>query len=146
MRRVLITMGAAGLLSMVALRAAATTSACMLDQKPSMSVNGRLARVTTQAPRTQAELALWTYFVFPGRYPVNQSIELHENKAEVAHTLSAEAMRQPVIWSFGDGQGASGWTVHHTYARAGHWHIRIAVWDPYSGRWDLFDQATVTTG
>jgi hypothetical protein len=109
-------------------------------------VNGRLAHVTTQVPRTQAELAVWTYFVFPGRYAVHQPIVLRENRAEVAHTLSAEAMRQPVIWSFGDGQGASGWTVRHTYAHAGRWHIKIAVWDPYSGRWDLFDQATVITG
>ncbi len=141
-----ITIGATALFGVFALCRSLPVSACMLDQKPSMSVNGRLARVTTQAPRTQAELAVWTYFVFPGRYAVNQPIELRENKAEVAHTLSAEAMRQPVIWSFGDGHGASGWTVHHTYARAGRWHIQIAVWDPYSGRWDLFDQATVTTG
>jgi hypothetical protein len=36
--------------------------------------------------------------------------------------------------------------VRYTYRRAGRWHVKIAVWDPYSGRWDLFDQATVTTG
>ncbi len=146
MRHPFIAIGATTLFGVVALRGSLPVSACMLDQQPSMSVNGRLACVTTQAPRTQAEPAVWTYFLFPGRYAVNQPIELRENKAEVAHTLSTEAMRQPVIWSFGDGQGSSGWTVHHTYAHAERWHIQIAVWDPYSGRWDLFDQATVTTG
>jgi hypothetical protein len=146
MRRLSIEICAVGLLGVIVLRGAGPISACMLDQKPSMSVNGRLAHATTQVPKTQAELAVWTYFVFSGRYAANQPIVLGENKAEVAHTLSAEAMKQPVIWSFGDGQGASGWTVRHTYGRAGRWQVKIAVWDPYSGRWDLFDQATVTTG
>lgn len=118
--------------------------ACALDQRPSMFANGRLPRINKVAPTTAAQLATWTYFVFEGSYPARRTIVFKENQRDVARTLSAEAMRQPWGWQFGDGQVAYGRTVRHAYAHAGRWPIKVYVWDPESRRWDLFDQATIT--
>jgi hypothetical protein len=116
---------------------------CGLDQKPSMYANGTIARINKQAPTTAAGLRAWSYFVFSGYYTTHQSIHFREDRAEVSHSLSAEAMRQPIAWSYGDRQAGRGWMVSHHYLRPGRRVVRVFVWDPESGRWDLFDQASI---
>ena len=146
MRRFL-SLGGAALTLLVACCVAsspASARACALDQRPSMFADGRLPRINKVVPATAAQLASWTFFVFAGSYPARHAIVFRENRRDVARTLSAEAMRQPWGWQFGDGQVAYGRTVRHAYAHAGHWPIKVYVWDPESGRWDLFDQATIT--
>lgn len=145
MRLLSLARHAAALLLMCGLGAGlASARACTLDQRPSVSANHQLAAIDKQAPRTAAQLATWSYFVFTRRYRAHQPIVLAENRRELARTLSARALRQPCGWQFGDGHVAYGWTVRHAYAHAGRWPIKVYVWDPQSGRWDLFDQVTIT--
>lgn len=121
-----------------------TAHACTLDQKPSIFADGRLARINTHPPTTQQAFATWTYFYVPGSFAAGKAIALSEDRRDVARTLTAEAMRQPWGWQFGDGRVAYGWSVRHAYARAGRWRVRVFAWDPAGRRWDMFDQATIT--
>ena len=123
---------------------AAQAGACTIDQRPSASANHQIARLNRQTPRTAAQLAAWSLFYFAPSFQARQSIPFAENRRELARTLSAEALRQPCGWQFGDGHVAYGWTVRHAYAQAGRWPIKVYVWDPAGGRWDLFDQVTIT--
>jgi hypothetical protein len=120
-------------------------SACAIDQRPSLSVDGRLARINTLTPSGSQALATWSFFVLPGTLPAGRQLAMAEDRREVARTLTAEAMRQPCAWTFGDGRVGYGWRTRHAYAHAGVWRIGVYVWDPAGGRWDLIDQATITT-
>jgi hypothetical protein len=132
-------------LALVALSLASVglATACGLDQKPSMFANGTIARVNKQTPTTAVEVLAWSYFAFLGKYSTHHTIEFREDRVEVAHGLSAEAMRQPIAWSYGDGQAGRGWAVSHHYLRPGRRIVQVFVWDPESGRWDLFDRASI---
>jgi PKD domain len=130
-------------LVIVSLAGALMATACGLDQKPSMFANGSIALINKQTPTSAAQLQAWSYFVFSGHYTTHQSINFREDRAEVSHSLSAEAMRQPIAWSYGDGQAGRGWMVSHHYPRPGRWVVQVFVWDPESGRWDLFDRASI---
>lgn len=123
---------------------ASPAHACALDQTPSLSVDGIRARVNPVTPTTQAQLAHWTYFIFPHTYRAGHPLTLTEDRREVARTLMPSALRQPWGWQFGDGQVAVGWTVRHTYARAGQYRLRVYCWNPEAHAWDAFDQATIT--
>ncbi len=118
--------------------------ACGLDGKPSMLGNGRLVRINPSYPQTDAQVAYWAVFALPGSYGAGQVVALTENRAEVARTLLPQAMLRPWRWTFGDGATAYGWTVRHTYARAGHWRITTYAYDPGSRTWNNFDQAVIT--
>lgn len=145
MRQVSVVRRAAAMLLVCGLGIGlAGARACTLDQRPSVTANRQLAAINTRAPRTAAQLAAWTYFVFARSFRAHQPIVLAENRGELARTLSSQALRQQCGWQFGDGHVAYGWTVQHAYAHAGRWPIRVYVWDPQSRRWDLFDQVTIT--
>jgi hypothetical protein len=118
--------------------------ACSLDNVPSISANGHLARLNLQPPTTQAELAIWAPFVFTQPYRTNARVIFSENRAEVARSLVPGAMLRPWLWDFGDGNHTTGWTVHHAYTRPGTWHITVDAYFPGTKKWYLFDQAEVT--
>ena len=133
---------AAGLL--LAVCGAGSAAACALDQTPSVYANGQLAGKNPSLPTTQAQLKVWTYFIFTRTYPMHHAITFTENRREVAQTLKAVAMRRPWRWHFGDGQIAYGWTVRHTYAHAGRWRIVVDAYLPSAKQWYEFDQVTIT--
>jgi hypothetical protein len=118
-------------------------SACALDQRPSVFADGQLAHRNTQVPTTATQLAAWAPFVFPHTYQAGHAVTFTEDRREVARSLVAAAMRRPWRWQFGDGQVGYGWTVHHTYARAGSWRITVDAYDPGTARWYTFDQALI---
>jgi hypothetical protein len=121
----------------------AVARACALDQRPSVYADGQLARSNTQVPTTAAQLAAWAPFVFPRTYQAGRAVTFTEDRREVARSLAAAAMRRPWRWQFGDGQLAYGWTVRHTYGRAGSWRITVDAYDPGTARWYTFDQALI---
>lgn len=144
MRRLLVPFLVALLATRAVTASAIPARACALDQRPSLSTNGRLVVLNKQVARTQAELAIWSFFVAPGAYRTGQVVTMTENRKEVATTLMASALLQPWGWTFGDGSFSQGWTVRHAYAHPGHWKIGVYDYNPESRRWDLFDQATIT--
>lgn len=123
-----------------------STNACTLDQKPSVSADGQLARLNPQAPVTQAQLATWSYFIFARSYAAGHRVTLTENRQDVARSLMPSALRQPWGWLFGDGTYAQGWTVRHAYAHGGHFRIQVYAYNPESHHWDLFDQVGIVVG
>lgn len=118
--------------------------ACSLDSKPSVSANGVLARVNTQVPLTDAEVASWTPFVFARPLTPRRIVALAEDRREVANSLTAAAMRRPWLWDFGDKHSAQGWTVRHSYGGQGRYRITVSAYDPGTRRWYQFDQVTIT--
>lgn len=122
---------------------AAQARACSLDSKPSVLANGVLARVNTQAPLSDAEVASWTPFVFARPIAVRHAVTLAENRREVAKSLTATAMRRPWLWDFGDRHSAQGWTVRHSYNGQGRYRITVSAYDPGTKRWYQFDQVTI---
>jgi hypothetical protein len=146
MWRVLVPFLAALLAAQAAVAGTMFARACALDQRPSLSTNGRLVVLNKQVARTQAELAIWAFFVVPGVYRTGQPVTMTENRKEVARTLMPSALLQPWGWTFGDGTFSQGWTVRHAYTHPGHWKIGVYAYNPESRRWDLFDQATITIG
>jgi hypothetical protein len=143
---VLVPFLAALLAAQAAVAGTMFARACALDQRPSLSTNGRLVVLNKQVARTQAELAIWAFFVVPGVYRTGQPVTMTENRKEVARTLMPSALLQPWGWTFGDGTFSQGWTVRHAYTHPGHWKIGVYAYNPESRRWDLFDQATITIG
>ncbi len=137
---------AAGLAALVAsgVLGSARARACVLDNKPSLSANGRLVRINQIYPRTDAEAARWTYFVVPGAYRSGQGVTLTENRQEVTQTLLPSVMLRPWRWEFGDGVTSYGWSVKHTYARPGQYMVTADCYDPGSRQWYNFDKATLT--
>lgn len=144
MRLLYRTLAVTGVLAVCGLGSVTLAGACALDQKPSVSVDGRLARLNGHIPTSSAQLATWTYFVFDRSYPARHPVTLTENRREVANTLTAAAMRRPWQWQFGDGHTAYGWTVRHSYAHTGKWRISVAAYDPGTKKWYSFDQVTIT--
>jgi hypothetical protein len=102
---------AVGLLSAILLAGSTRAAACALDQVPSVSADGQLARLNRQVPTTQAQLDGWTWCVFPHAYAVGRAVVLTEDRRDVARTLMRSALRTPWGWDFGDGQIGSGYTV-----------------------------------
>jgi hypothetical protein len=118
--------------------------ACSLDNRPSAYADGQLARANPHIPTSSAQLASWSPFVFARNYQTRHTVTLTESRSEVARSLRAAAMRRPWRWSFGDGHTAYGWTVRHTYTRAGHWRIAVDAYDPGTRQWYNFDQIIIT--
>ncbi len=137
---------AAGLAALIAGGVLGSTGAraCALDNKPSLSANGRLVRINQQSPRTDAEVARWTYFVVPGAYRAGQGVALTENRQEVAQTLLPSVMLRPWRWEFGDGVTAYGWGVKHAYTHPGQYVVTADCYNPGDGKWYNFDKATLT--
>jgi hypothetical protein len=89
-------------------------------------------------------LDVWTWCVFPRTYALGRTVVLTEDRRDVARTSMPSALRTPWAWDFGDGQLGHGYTVRHTHALAGRRRIRVYAFNAESGRWDLFDQVTLT--
>lgn len=119
--------------------------ACMLDQRPSVSADGLLARVNQQPPTTEAQLAVWAPFIFAHNAIAGRTVTFTENRREVARSLTDAAMRRPWHWTFGDGHAADGWTVRHAYAHPGRWRISVDAYDPGTKRWYTFDQVEIVS-
>ncbi len=150
MRRSLYGIAATGLLAAAVLGGGSIVQACTIDQKPSASANGALARVNLQQPTTAAQLAVWAPFVFPRSYAPRQTITLTEDRAQIARVLEPRAMRRPWRWSFTDGSNHAaynavtyGWTVRHAFAHPGQWQVNVEAYDPTSKQWYPLDQVAV---
>ena len=120
-----------------------TALACMIDSQPSISANGQVARPNLQPPTTEAQLALWAPFVFTRSYQAGTKVVFTENRQEVAQSLVPAAMLRSWRWNFGDGNSATGWTVHHRYSKPGVWLISVDAYFPSTGKWYLFDKVNV---
>ena len=118
--------------------------ACSLDGVPSLLANGHRVVINTQAPTTAAQLAAFTPFIAPHSYSVGQAITLTEDRREVAISLNAESMRRPWRWQLSDGSVAYGWTIKHSFKRAGHWQVIVEAYYPGDGHWYRFDLASLT--
>jgi hypothetical protein len=115
----------------------------MLDSRPSISADGLLAHTNLQPPTTEAELAVWAPFIFARTYRAGVVVSFTENRKEVAQSLVPSAMLRPWRWDFGDGKNATGWTVHHAYAKPGTRRITAYAYFPATKQWYKFDQAMV---
>jgi len=113
--------------------------ACALDSKPSLSANGVLPTLNTAAPVTPAQLNAFTPFVFQRPYAAGAKITFEENRADIAQSLIPTAMERPWRWQFGDGKIAYGWSVTHTYARAGTVEVAVDAYYPGTKQWYQFD-------
>src|SRR5579872_27553 len=80
MRRLLVPFLVALLATQAVVAEATPARACALDQRPSLSTNGRLVVLNKQVARTQAELAIWAFFVVPGVYRTGQPVTMTENR------------------------------------------------------------------
>ncbi len=150
MRRSLSSIVGTGLLAGAVLGGGSLAQACTIDQRPSASANGALARVNLQQPTTAAQLAVWAPFVFTRSYTPRQMVTLTENRAQIARVLEARALRRPWRWSFTDGSTHAaynttsyGWTVRHAFAHPGQWQVNVDAYDPTSKKWYPFDQVAV---
>lgn len=149
----LLWLGAAGLIAGGLLGASATAPlarACTIDQKPSASANGVLARLNQQQPTTKAQLAVWAPFIFPHNYTVGQRVALSENRRQIAGVLVPAALRRPWRWEFTDGTSRAadntvvyGWMVRHAFSHPGQWRVQVDAYDPGTKRWYPFDQVAV---
>jgi len=150
MRRSLYSIAGTGLVAGAVLCGGSIVQACTIDQRPSASANGALARLNLQQPTTAAQLAVWAPFVFARSYAPRQTIALTEDRAQLAHVLVPRAMQRPWRWSFTDGSShtayntiAYGWTVQHTFAHPGQWQVSVDAYDPISKKWYPFDQVAI---
>ena len=150
MRRSLYGIVGTGLLAGAVLGGGSLARACTIDQKPSASANGALARVNLQQPTTTAQLAVWAPFIFTRGYMPQQTVTLTENRAQIARVLEARAMRRPWRWTITDGSSHAayntvvyGWTVRHAFAHPGQWQVNVDAYDPASKKWYPFDQVAV---
>jgi len=140
-----VKMGAAGVLGVSLVLAINTLIgyACTIDNKPSVSANGRLA-VVAPAP-TQATWPTWAHFLFPGTYHRSRPVVLAENVASVRralNTLRPVPENRPWRWDFGDGHTAYGSRVTHSFARAQRYKISVQAYFKGYG-WQAFDTVTI---
>lgn len=115
--------------------------ACALDQVPSISLDGHLAVINKQVPRTPLQLAHWAPFVFRAHPRVGQMVRFAENRREVARSLTKPALHHRILWRLGDGRSAFGWHISHAYQRSGRYRVTVLAYDQRSHRWYQFDKA-----
>jgi len=138
------------LLAGAALGGGSIARACTVDQRPSASADGMLARLNPQQPATAAQLAVWAPFVFPRAYTARQTVALTEDRRQIARVLVPAALRRPWRWQFTDGSARAGsntvtygWTVRHAFAHPGQWRVDVDAYDPGTKRWYPFDQVAL---
>lgn len=124
--------------AVLALAFAGTAHACSLDSTPSISANGRLARLNTSRP-SFGNLAHWAVFTFPSAFRAGRAIRFSENTADLHRSLPADAFDAPWRWRFGDGSSGSGFAVTHRYARVGTYKIILYAYYRSNRAWYQFD-------
>jgi hypothetical protein len=122
----------------------ARASACSIDGKPTISVNGYQAIINQTAPTSKdvKVLEVWAPFVLS--FPLHTG--LNERIAENAQAipLPLEAFKTPWRWNFGDGTPtARGTSVHHTYRQQGTYKITVEAYFPSHKFWYIFDALQV---
>jgi hypothetical protein len=134
---------AAGILCMIALwlGGALPTAACSIDGIPSLAMNGKLVTIN-YGQATKDNFAYWAAFSL-GSAPAGMQVRLAEDLPKVRQALSAEAMRTPFSWSFGDGDAARGASVLHTYSQPGWYKVDVRYYLPEKRQWLIFDSAQV---
>ena len=134
--------GAFAVGAVLALALAGPAQACSLDNTPSISANGRLARLNTSRP-SYGNLAHWAVFTFPSAFRAGQAIRLGENTVDLHRSLPVDAFGAPWRWHFGDGSSGSGFTATHRYARAGTYKITLYAYYRSNHAWYQFDDVLV---
>ncbi len=151
MRHPLYNAAAIALLAISVAGGTSVARACTVDQRPSASADGVLARMNPQQPATTAQLAVWAPFVFPRVYAPRHTVALTEDRRQIARALVPAALRRPWRWGITDGTSRAayntvsyGWTIRHAFAHAGQWRVEVDAYDPGTRRWYPFDQVAVT--
>jgi hypothetical protein len=116
--------------------------ACSLDNVPSISANGMLARLNTVRP-VVGHLAHWAPFVLPVAFRTGAGVRLSENLADLRKSLLTEDFSKPWRWDFGDGTGGSGFTVQHAYKKPGTYRVIVSAYDSKIKFWFQFDAALI---
>jgi len=112
-------------------------SACATDNTASLSADDVRAQLTTDAVTAPSR---WAPFTFTKAFASNSSLQIVENGADLARTLSTAERAAPFRWVLGDGTTVVGHAVTHRYARPGTY--RLAVWGYNKARgWFQFDAA-----
>lgn len=135
----------AALVAGAVLAGADSAAACSLDNRPSMSAGGILARLTKTGP-TASTLSTWAIFTIPRVFSADRPLRFGESQADVRLSLPASALAHPWRWSFGDGATQTGFSAAHSYRRAGTY--RVSVRGYFSSgtyqQWLEFDAATIS--
>jgi hypothetical protein len=117
-------------------------NACALDGIASISLNGTLAVLTTDAPQPDS-LNTWARFTFGLAYAPHDVLHLAEDMGKLRRSLPEAALHVPFIWSFGDGQSVRGMQATHRYDHPGWYKIAVQSYWPSGRGWVLFDSVRV---
>jgi hypothetical protein len=117
--------------------------ACSIDNIPSLSANGVLARLNTTPP-TKANVRWWEPFVLTQPFAGAQLVRFAENVREVRKALPAQAFSHPWKWTFGDGASATGFSATHVYRKPGRYRVLVSAYYPDYHAWYGFDGALLT--
>jgi hypothetical protein len=116
--------------------------ACSLDNVPSISINGKLARLNTARP-VRGHLAHWAPFVFSTAFKAGASVKLTENLTDLHRSLLPEDFGKPWRWDFGDGTSGSGLMIQHVYKKPGTYRVIVSAYDSTNKFWFQFDMALI---
>jgi hypothetical protein len=119
-----------------------TVSACSLDGIASISLNGTLAVLTTDAPQPNS-LGTWARFTFGLAYAPRDALHLAEDMNKLRRSLPEATLHIPFRWSFGDGTSVRGLQAAHSYDRTGWFKISVSGYWPARKAWVLFDSVRV---
>jgi hypothetical protein len=117
-------------------------SACSLDGIASISLNGTLAVLTTDAPQPNS-LGSWARFTFGLAYAPRDVLHLAEDMNKLRRSLPEATLHIPFSWAFGDGTSMRGLQATHRYDRTGWFKISVSGYWPARKAWVLFDSVRV---
>ncbi len=117
-------------------------SACSLDGIASISLNGTLAVLTTDAPQPNS-LGTWARFTFGLAYAPHDVLHLAEDMNKLRRSLPEATLHIPFRWNFGDGTSVRGLQAAHSYNRTGWFKISVSGYWPSRKTWVLFDSVRV---
>jgi PKD repeat protein len=121
---------------------AAPAFACGLGQPQTMTANGQAAVTFPTTPTTPANAPQG---VFAQQFAVNQAITLTEDLSRIPPP-GIKTSDYQWNWDFGDGKTGSGYSITHTYTKAGTFTIKlhlVAPKDPTESDTN-FDSASIT--
>ena len=102
-----------------------TARACGIGPTATMLANKAPALSFPSTPDQSPDTPLG---LFPLNYTVNQTITLTEDLSKLPTAVHPEDYGW--TWDFGDGAKTTGYTVTHTYAKAGDFVLRVGLIDP----------------
>lgn len=139
MRRVLVATAA---LAALAGSWQATTQACTIDGRPTLTVNGRDVVINKTVPSVGSNLSLWAPFVL--NVPLRAGTKQVLAEIKQAVPLRLEAFRTPWRWNFGDGTAPGrGFSVTHAYAHSGTYKVTVDAYFPSHKFWYTFDAVQI---